>query len=428
LKRKTQSFSTGNPHLFIKKALNWAERENCYTYLCPATPDYPYSPFKHILAIGAIKALKFTPKHVFDELKNCFNQDDWLFGYMGYDLKNETEKLFSNNHDRLGFEDAHFYHPKHILIFSENEVNISSIDDPESIIQQINQSINTISQEHLNLTLSTNTSKKEYIQNVEQIKKHIIEGDIYELNYCIEFFAKNAVLHPVDTFFRLQQISPMPFSALHKNRQAYIICASPERFLKKEGNKLISQPIKGTRKRGIGLEEDQKLIEELGNDEKELAENMMIVDLVRNDLARSATFGTVKAEELFKIYTFKQVHQMISTVTSQLRPDVHPLDAIKYAFPMGSMTGAPKIKAMELIEQFENSKRGIFSGALGYFTPEGDFDFNVIIRSLLYDHKKNVLSFQAGSAITYDSIPEKEYEECLLKAKAIKDALLKRTS
>ena len=225
------------------------------------------------------------------------------------------------------------------------------------------------------------------------------------------------------SFTKLNQLSPSPFSSFQKHEKNYILSASPERFLKNEGGKIISQPIKGTRPRGESEVEDEALKKELRSDEKELAENMMIVDLVRNDLARSSKIGSVKVEEIFGIYSFKQVHQMISTVVSEKRTELDVFQVIKNAFPMGSMTGAPKVKVMQLIEQYENTKRGAFSGAAGYICPNGDFDFNVLIRSLFLSTKKDTYSFQAGSAITYDSIPEKEYEECMLKAKAIMELI-----
>jgi para-aminobenzoate synthetase component 1 len=157
--------------------------------------------------------------------------------------------------------------------------------------------------------------------------------------------------------------------------------------------------------------------------EKEKAENLMIVDLVRNDLARSSKTGSVKVEELFGIYSFSQVHQMISTVSSQIKETTSAVEAIKNAFPMGSMTGAPKVMAMELIEKYENTKRGLYSGAIGYFAPNSDFDFNVVIRSIQYNESKQYLNFEVGSAITYDSDANLEYEECLLKAQAMMKAL-----
>ncbi len=258
---------------------------------------------------------------------------------------------------------------------------------------------------------------------MERIREHILDGDVYELNYCIEFFAKKARIDPLVVYEKLASRSPMPFSVFGRVHDCYMMGASPERFLKKTGTQLLSQPIKGTIRRGKDTAEDEQLKKLLQTDEKERAENMMIVDLVRNDLARSAVTGSVKVEEMFGIYTFAQLHQMISSVSAQLRPEVPFTEAIKHAFPAGSMTGAPKIKAMELIDQYEDVKRGLYSGAIGYITPEGDFDFNVVIRSILYNAATAYLSFQVGSAITYDAVGEKEYEECLLKAKAMWEVL-----
>lgn len=262
-------------------------------------------------------------------------------------------------------------------------------------------------------------SKKEYLQKVELLKQHIIEGDVYELNFCMEFQAENIHIDPIRVYERLNSISPTPFSVLQKNGAEWLICASPERYMKKKGSLLVSQPIKGTVRRSMDASEDEQLKEALFHSEKERAENMMIVDLVRNDLNKVASRGSVQVSEMFGIYTFPQVHQMISTVEAQLSDEFSPLDALSEAFPMGSMTGAPKIRAMELIDQYEESKRGLFSGSVGFFSPEGDFDFNVVIRSIFYDSLHQTLSFQVGSAITFDSDPEKEYQECLLKAKAI---------
>ena len=235
----------------------------------------------------------------------------------------------------------------------------------------------------------------------------------------MEFFGKNPQFNPLLAFQKLNAQSPMPFAAFQKFNDKFLICASPERFLKKTDDKIVSQPIKGTIRRGKNLAEDNALKMQLQNSEKERAENMMIVDLVRNDLARSSTAGTVRVEELFGIYSYQNVHQMVSTVTATAKKGISFAEIIKNAFPMGSMTGAPKVSAMKLIEALEDTKRGLFSGAAGYITPNGDFDFNVVIRSILFDQSSGNLSFQVGSAITYDSIPEKEYEEVLLKAEAI---------
>lgn len=220
----------------------------------------------------------------------------------------------------------------------------------------------------------------------------------------------------------------MPFQNHHLRRflklnDKYLMSASPERYIKKEGTKIISQPIKGTAKREDDFILDSILKNNLVTDQKERSENVMIVDLVRNDLSQTATKGSVKVEELCKIYTFDQVHQMISTVTSQVAENTHPIDIIKSTFPMGSMTGAPKISAMKIIETLEETKRGLYSGAVGYISPSGDFDFNVVIRSILYNASNKYVSYSVGGAITAKSDPLNEYEECLLKAKAMRTVL-----
>ncbi|RYZ97800.1 MAG: anthranilate synthase component I family protein, partial [Sphingobacteriaceae bacterium] len=262
-----------------------------------------------------------------------------------------------------------------------------------------------------------------YIATANQIKQHISRGDIYVTNFCQEFYADDAAIDPLDTFFKLNSISPNPFSCFFKLRDKFILCASPERFLAKRGTQLISQPIKGTAKRSIDEHEDKQNKDSLKLHTKELQENVMIVDLVRNDLTRSARQGTVKTEELFGIYSFAQVHQMISTVVCELDEQITAVQAVKNTFPMGSMTGAPKLSSMKLMEHYERSKRGVYSGAMGYFSPDNDFDFNVVIRTLLYNAENGYLSFQTGSAITFHADAEQEYEECLLKAKAILEVL-----
>ena len=253
--------------------------------------------------------------------------------------------------------------------------------------------------------------------------EHIHRGDIYEANFCMEFYAENAQIEPLEIYQKLNTISEPPFAAYFKNNFQYLLSASPERYLRKEGLKVISQPIKGTARRSFDLEQDEQLKSDLAQNEKERSENIMIVDLVRNDLSQTATKGSVQVEELCQIYTFKQVHQMISTIVSEVENTTSPIEILRTTFPMGSMTGAPKISAMQIIEELEETKRGLYSGAVGYFTPNGDFDFNVVIRSILYNSENQYLSFSVGSAITSQAIPENEYEECLLKAKAMFEVL-----
>lgn len=409
-----------NKPAFIKQALNWANTHSHFAYYDSNQIEYPHDGFLQCLAIGAQRILN-ADQSPFRTLAD-FHQNTWLFGYFGYDLKNSIEKLQSKNQDRLGFQDLSFFEPEHLLIFERDELIIHS--ENTSLLL----AIENFKPQQVSTKLSKATesvSKAEYINTVDRLRNHIEEGDCYEINYCQEFHGRLDEVDPIQLYSELNGISPNPFSSLQKHNQHYIICASPERFLKKTGKQLISQPIKGTRPRDSNPIEDQRLAKELRSDEKELAENMMIVDLVRNDLARSSEIGSVKVEEIFGIYSFHQVHQMISTIVAEKRDDVNWAEAIKNAFPMGSMTGAPKVKVMELIEQYENTKRGPFSGAAGYITPDENFDFNVLIRSLFLNIEKSVYSFQVGSAITYDSIPENEYDECMVKAKAL-FSLLKR--
>jgi para-aminobenzoate synthetase component 1 len=275
------------------------------------------------------------------------------------------------------------------------------------------------------ITVQSRMGREEYIGIIQKLQQHILRGDCYEINFCQEFFAENVSADPLAIYRSLSNMSPNPFAAFYKLDDKYLLCASPERFLKKTGNKIFSQPIKGTWQRNVAdavLDKENK--ELLYNSSKDRSENVMIVDLVRNDLSRICEEGTVTVEELFGIYSFPQVHQMISTISGRLRPGIQFMDAVRATFPMGSMTGAPKRRVMELIEQYEKTRRGIFSGAVGYITPEGDFDFNVVIRSILYNESRRYLSFPAGSGITWYSDPGNEYEECLLKAAAIRKVLM----
>jgi para-aminobenzoate synthetase component 1 len=273
------------------------------------------------------------------------------------------------------------------------------------------------------ISIKPTISKAQYLEKVKALKQHIQDGDIYEINYCITFEAHDVTIDPLDIYQKLNAISKAPYSALAKFDKQYIISSSPELFLSKKGNKLISKPIKGTARRGKTKEEDEQLKLSLKNSLKEQTENVMIVDVVRNDLSRIAKRGTVQVEKLFDIETYEQVHQMVSTVSCELKDNITFEEIIEATFPMASMTGAPKIRAMELIDQYELYNRGPYSGALGYIDENGDFELSVLIRSIFYDEEKQYLSFSVGSAITALCDPEEEYEECLLKAKAMIEVL-----
>ncbi|SFC18988.1 para-aminobenzoate synthetase component 1 [Flexibacter flexilis DSM 6793] len=419
--QNTFTFSLNKIPDFQTKALLWAQHFDHFSWLTDNDIPYPNRGFNKILAVGATETFSpATHGTCWDKLAQ-WHGGQWCIGYVGYDLKNETEDLHSQNSDLKGWPNFFFYKPQYLFLFADDGQNVQIFaPQPERIFQHI-----LLQQTHLPQTLpalqwQAQTAELKYLHTVEALQQHILAGDIYEINYCIEFTAQSPQpLQPLAIFQQLNHLSPMPFAALHKQQNRWLLCASPERFIKKQGQNLISQPIKGTAARGKTPEQDEANKHFLRNSPKERAENLMIVDLVRNDLARNALIGSTHVPELFGIYSFRFVHQMISTVAATLRPEVSWAKALADAFPMGSMTGAPKIRAMQLIEQYEDTQRGLFSGAVGYITPEGDFDFNVVIRSLFADTHTQRLNLQVGSAITSDAIGAAEYAECMLKAKAI---------
>ncbi|HKG07531.1 MAG TPA: anthranilate synthase component I family protein [Pedobacter sp.] len=406
---------------FRQKALQWAATFDICCSLDSNDYTDKYGKFDFLIAAGAEQLIERQAGSAFEALKSFYDtHNNWIFGIMGYDLKNEVEQLRSLKPDPHSFPDLFFFIPKYLLLIKDNEISV--IIGDSSIITQIDDLEIESHKSHI-LKIESKISRETYIKAVEELQEHIVRGDIYEVNFCQEFFANHAVIDPLFVLNRLNEVSPTPFSGFFKIRDAYILSASPERYLCKRGDQLISQPIKGTARRSPDQLEDEAIKVQLQQDIKEQAENVMIVDLVRNDLTKSAVKGSVKVEELFGVYGFPQLYQMISTISCKLNPKIHPIDAIKNSFPMGSMTGAPKIRAMELIEQFEFSKRGIYSGAFGYIAPDGDFDFNVVIRSILYSANTAYLSFQVGGAITHAANAAREYDECMLKASAMMLAL-----
>ncbi|MDT8413316.1 MAG: aminodeoxychorismate synthase component I [Vicingaceae bacterium] len=360
---------------------------------------------------------------------NECNENSWQFGFISYDYKNQIEKLSSNHPDGIQFPEKHFFTPQ-LLFVLEGENSHLHYNKEHYSSDEINAILNNIAIYKLAaietkqpIEVISRITKADYLANVSALKNHIQLGDIYEVNFCQEFYAENVAINPIDYYFLLNKKSPTPFSCFVKQDDKYLLCASPERFIQKTGNDIISQPIKGTIKRGENQQEDEQLKQILSQDQKERSENVMIVDLVRNDLSKIAQKASVKVDELCGVYTFPQVHQMISTVRAKLKENTNFEEIIQALFPMGSMTGAPKISAMQLIEKHEATKRGIYSGTVGYITPEKNVDFNVVIRSITYNNNRKYLSFMVGGAITALSIPEKEYEECLLKAKAMIEVL-----
>lgn len=411
---------------FKQRLLNWANQFEEVVWLDSNSYEFSSIEYEAILAVEAFTALKTDYVNAFDKLQEYQQTTkDWIFGYLTYDLKNDVEALSSKNFDGLSFPDLYFFQPKKIFLLKKDEIEmyyLGMVDDEMEEDWQAILKTSTIYQtetENTSATINARLTKGEYIARVEKMLAHIHRGDIYEANFCQEFYAENFLLHPLSTYFDLNTISKPPFAAYVKLEEFHLLSASPERYLKKTGSKVISQPIKGTAKRLQDPAEDEALKESLKNDPKEISENVMIVDLVRNDLSKTAKKGSVQVEELCKLYSFQQVHQLISTVTAEVAEGIPPVEVLRSTFPMGSMTGAPKISAMKIIEELEATKRGLYSGCVGYISPQGNFDFNVIIRSILYNSTNKYLSFSVGSAITAKSDPEKEYEECLTKAAAM---------
>lgn len=382
-----------------------------------------------LLAFGSGPLLRIDAGPALDALQAFIdaNSDRYIFGGLSYDLKNEVEALHSDHSDRLGFPLVLFWAPEYVVEVTDNKHIYrygNQNKESDTFVRDFLQKAADTKNHPLPKQLVSSIGKEEYLRQIENLKQHIQAGNIYEINFCQEYFAENVELEdPLGSYFQLNRITQAPYSVYLDLEEFRVLCGSPENYIRKNGKILRSSPIKGTHKRGRSPEEDEIFREKLRNDEKERSENVMIVDLVRNDLSRLAVKGSVHVDELFGIYTFETVHQMISTISCELHASTTFTDVLRASFPMGSMTGAPKISAMLLSEEHEKFRRGLYSGSLGYIAPNGDFNFNVVIRSLLYNTERRYISCPVGGAITISSIPENEYEECQVKIRGILDGM-----
>lgn len=383
--------------------------ERCYLAAQPSAWIKSHGNHIEIMEKGRVSSFQKNPWEALSGFKNKYQE--WMFGYLSYDLKNYVEDLASGNEEKISAPDMFFMIPEIIITIDGNdELNAVKGEIPQHIkfIQKQNNrefSIHPYSQ----------ISKEEYVEQINKAKQDIYEGAYYEINlsHPLEFKFEGEAW---SLFEAMKEAGPVPFAAYLEVDDLRICCSSPERFLAKNGSKVWSQPIKGTASRNQNPD-DEASAEALRTSEKERAENLMIVDLVRNDLGRIAKNKSVKVSKLFEIQSFETVHQMVSTVECDVDDKTSSIEIIKACFPMGSMTGAPKIAAMQAIEKYENYKRGVYSGAMGYFKPNGDFDFNVVIRTAIINGDK--LIYPVGGAITSDSDAEAEWVETLVKARAL---------
>lgn len=351
-------------------------------------------------------------ENAWDALKRVRREHPgWWFCALSYDLKNQEDTLQSNNPDLLGLPELIAFQPS-VLLKEDQEGSLSTLLGTTDLPDANEGLFKSIQIEGL----TSKTTADEYFAAIEAIRNDIVEGEYYELNLShplqASFFGDGPSLYDA-----MARKGPVPMAAYLKFKDTQVVCASPERFLRRTGTRVVSEPIKGTRPRSADPKMDEEIRNELLSSEKERAENLMIVDLVRNDLSRIAQPGTVRVEHLFEIRSYTTVHQMVSTVSAQVESTTDPVEIIRNTFPMGSMTGAPKRRVMQAIETYENYKRGLYSGALGYIEPNGDFDFNVVIRTAIL--KQGQLYYPVGGAITSDSKPQAEWEETWVKSRAL---------
>lgn len=401
--------------------LSWASRFNIFCFL--DNHHYNLRPHRYECLVAAGAATQISSGELEDLDRFLEKKDQWKFGHLSYELKNKIFNFTSSKKDDTGFPFFFFFTPTNLVQLKGAQLTINA-SNPDAVYQQIINAEYSTPSAMAGLELDQGMTRKEYQDTIGVLKEHIRRGDCYEINFCQEFFSEAASIDPLDVFRKLTALSPTPFAALYKLEENYLICASPERFLMRNGGSILSQPMKGTIKRAVDDPwHDQELKQQLAQSAKDQAENVMVVDMVRNDLSRICEAASVRVEELFTVYSFPQVHQMISTVSGRLRQGLRFSEIVRASFPMGSMTGAPKHRVLELIDEYETSARGIFSGSVGYIDPAGDFDFNVVIRSIMYNAQRRFLSYKVGSGITFYSDAEKEWEECLLKGEAIKKVL-----
>ncbi len=410
---------------FKTKMLNWANRFSIFCLLENTSEPTGTDAFTWVAAVDATAAVTLSRHGYLQQLQQFLNEHTgWKFAHFGYELKDEIHGQASKIPTNNSLADGFVFVPRHLVTCINSIVCIESDTDVELLLKQINLAEIADTTLDASVKLTEQVNREHYIDSIEAIQQNIQAGECYELNYCVQQTGYAENVNPLTVYEKLSKQSPVPFAALYKNNQHYCICASPERFIKISGRTIMSQPIKGTAGRFLDdATEDERIKNVLAASKKDKAENVMVVDLVRNDLSRVCEIGSVQVPELFGIYSFATVHQMISTIKGTLKQDISFTDILKATFPMGSMTGAPKHRVMQLIQKFEAGNRGLFSGSLGYIQPNGDADFNVVIRSIFYDSITKKVNAFAGGGITAQSQALAEWEECALKMQSMRTVL-----
>lgn len=363
----------------------------------------------------------------FTEWAAFLPKGQWSYGQLSYGLKDHVERLGSRHAPRWSFPLLWWALPERVVEVVGDAAFLYCPASDEAEAKAWAKKVISAPPESAPARLPDewlrHTDRTAYMEALSRIQRHLLRGDIYELNYCTERTATLPELDPYASFTRLMAGSSASFPAFYRHLDQFALCASPERYLSFDGRLVRGEPMKGTRARSIDAREDARAAAALAADEKERSENVMAVDVMRNDLGRVAVPGSVQVPVLFGIRSHPGVHQMVSTIEARLADGMGPVQAVAASFPMASMTGAPKIRAMQLIDELEDMPRELFSGSLGFFDDRGRGDLNVMIRTVMYDAPTGHASLITGSAITVMSDHEKEYEECELKARSVLDPL-----
>jgi para-aminobenzoate synthetase component I len=411
-----------------RRLLHWAAAHDyCAFYDSCATDIDRYGDYAYLLGVSILPNPATCTDRSTLQTQLALDPLAWWMGAFSYDYKNVLEpRLHSTHASVVAVPALWFFRADVVIACRRGSARVEVLLGDAALLRPMIEAASppaTATSDMAGFILAqgfeSQFSEADYLAAVGAVRKHIHEGDTYELNLSQNYLAQGRIASPATLWERLIAWSPAPFAGFARWRDTYLLCASPERFLRLQDGELVTQPIKGTAPRQADPVADAAAALQLRSSIKERAENVMIVDLSRNDLHRVCETGSVQVPHLFEVQAFPQVHHLVSTVTGRKRADVSPLAALEAAFPPGSMTGAPKVRTCELIDELERSSRGLYAGALGYFAPNQNFDFNVVIRSLVYDGANGRLSYHVGGAITWDSDPAAEYAETLVKARSL---------